>query len=72
MTQYFAYPSFIVQGLQCYKCVSRKSKEDCASHAVKTTCPSDLANAVCAEGDIKIESGGISSHVFVKGNSFAL
>ncbi|CAH3142207.1 unnamed protein product [Porites lobata] len=55
-----------VMGLQCYRCVSNKSKEDCASHAVKTTCPSDLANAVCAEGDILIESGAISSHIFLK------
>lgn len=68
----FVCPSFIVMGLQCYRCVSNKSKEDCASHAVKTTCPSDLANAVCAEGDIMIESGAISSHTFVKGKSFAL
>ena len=74
MTEIFlcTCPSFIVMGLQCYRCVSNKSKEDCASHAVKTTCPSDLANAVCAEGDILIESGAISSHIFLKGKSFAL
>jgi len=63
---FFIYVLFFkVHSLQCYRCVSQTSMEDCSSKDTKVTCP--VSNAVCAKAEVKSESGGVSAQTFVKG-----
>ena len=54
-----------MHSLQCYQCVSTVSMDDCSSKAVKTVC--SPSTSVCANVEVKHESGGISVQAFAKG-----